>query len=334
VPVLFAVVPFMRQLIGYAMSAIIIAAVALSFAPHYPAPWAVTRINPDRVQVNALLVNGLQLIAVGERGTVMTSSDSGLSWNIHPVAAGRNATLTGVVALSPQVLVAVGHDGWILRSSDNGLSWREMHYDAELGEPLLGVWSADGQNVVAYGSYGKYLESSDAGEHWTAREMPGEGAHFNGLDGGIDGRLMLVGEQGLVLRSSNGGRDWQSLTPFYNGSLFGVVRLSASRWVAYGMRGHVFTSADFGDTWYQVDIGSSQPIYGHALLPLQAGLVLVGAGSRLIRLDADGALVDSSLRSGLGTLTSAVVLNASHLLVAGERGVFQGADSSLAAVAQ
>ncbi|MFW0757797.1 WD40/YVTN/BNR-like repeat-containing protein [Pseudomonas sp. H11T01] len=324
----------MRQLIGYAMSAIIIAAVAFAFAPHHPAPLAVTRINPDRVHVNALLANGSLLIAVGERGTVMTSRDSGLSWTPRAVAADHDATLTGVVALSPEVLIAVGHDGWILRSSDNGLSWREKHYDAELGEPLLGVWSADGQHVVAYGSYGKYLESSDAGEHWTTREMPGEGAHFNGLDGGDDGRQMLVGEQGLVLRTRNGGRDWQRLTPFYNGSLFGVVRLSASRWLAYGMRGHVFTSADFGDTWQPVDIGSSQPIYGHALLPRNAGLVLVGAGGRLTRLDADGALVDSSQRTGLGTLTSAVVLNARHLLVAGERGVLQGADSSLAAVAQ
>ena len=324
----------MRQLIGYAMSAIIIAAVAFAFSPRNPTPLAITRINADRVQVNALLANGSQLIAVGERGTILTSTDSGLSWQTSQVAAGREATLTGVIALSPEVLVAVGHDGWILRSSDSGKTWQETRYDAQLGEPLLGVWSGDGKHVVAYGSYGKYLESSDVGEHWTPRDMPGEGAHFNGLDGGADGRQMLVGEQGLVLRSSNGGQDWQSLTPFYNGSLFGVVRLSASRWLAYGMRGHVFISTDFGDSWSQVDIGSSQPIYGHALLPQHAGLVLVGAGSRLIRLDADGALVDSAQRAGLGTLTSAVVLNARRLLVAGERGVFQGADGGLAAVAQ
>lgn len=323
----------MRQLTGYAMSAIVVAAVVFAFAPRHPAPLAVTQIHADRVQVNALLSTGDRLIAVGERGTILSSHDSGRSWEASQVGEGRDATLTGVVALSPQVLVAVGHDGWILRSTDSGMSWREMHHDPSLGEPLLGVWSGDGHQVVAYGSYGKFLVSSDAGEHWSAREMPGDGAHFNSLDGGADGRQMLVGEQGLVLRSSDGGEHWQDLPPFYNGSLFGVVRLSASHWLAYGMRGHVFTSADFGDTWQRIEIDSSQPIYGHARLPGQAGLVLVGADSRLIRLDAEGNLLGIEQRRGLGTLTSAVVLNAHHLLVAGERGVFQGADHTVAAAA-
>lgn len=322
----------MRNLIGYLMSAIVIAAVAFAFAPRQPAPLAPTLINADRVQVNALLADGPRLLGVGERGTLLRSEDGGLTWQASQ-AGKRDVTLTAVVALGPGLLVAVGHDGWILRSSDSGQSWQEMHYDSELGEPLLGVWSSDGQHVVAYGSYGKYLESDDAGQHWTAREMPGDGAHFNGLDGGADGRQMLVGEQGLVLRSSDGGQHWQALEPFYNGSLFGVVRLSAERWLAYGMRGHVFASHDFGDSWQRVDVGSSQPIYGHALLPGDQGLVLVGAGSRLIRLDAEGKVQDSSQRTGLGTLTCAVVLNARHLLVAGERGIYQGQGSEGGALA-
>lgn len=323
----------MRNLIGYLMSAIVVAAVAFAFSPRQPAPLGVTEIDADRVQVNALLADGGHLLGVGERGTILTSSDDGLSWTASQVAGGHDATLTAVTALAPGVLVAVGHDGWILRSTDGGRQWQEMRYDAELGEPLLGVWSIDGQHVVAYGSYGKYLESGDAGQHWTAREMPGDGAHFNGLDGGVDGRQMLVGEQGLVLRTSDAGQHWQRLAPFYNGSLFGVVRLSAERWLAYGMRGHVFVTRDFGDNWHPVDVGSRQPIYGHALLPGNQGLVLVGAGSRLIRLDAQGTLQDSSQRTGLGTLTSALVLNARHLLVAGERGVFQGNEQGALAVA-
>ena len=323
----------MRNLIGYLMSAIVIAAVAYAFAPRHPPALPPTRIDAGRVQVNALLADGPRLLGVGERGTLLRSEDGGLTWQTRQIG-GREVTLTALARLGPGVLLAVGHDGWILRSGDDGESWQEIRYDAELGEPLLGVWSSDGQQVVAYGSYGKYFESSDAGEHWTAREMPGEGAHFNGLDGDRDGRRMLVGEQGLVLRSSDGGVHWQTIEPFYNGSLFGVVRLSAERWLAYGMRGHVFTSGDFGASWQRVDIDSSLPIYGHAVLPDRQGLVLVGAGSRLIRLDAEGRLLDHSQRAGLGTLTSAVLLDARRLLVAGERGVYQGSDGATLAAAR
>ncbi|MEG0862764.1 MAG: glycosyl hydrolase, partial [Pseudomonas sp.] len=153
----------MRQLIGYAVSGVILAAVAFAFAPRNPAALVATQLQVDRVQVNALLVNGQQLLAAGERGTLLSSLDSGRSWQSAQVSAEREATLTGLIALNSQTLVAVGHDGWILRSDDSGRSWQETRYDADLGEPLLGVWSGDGEQVVAYGSYGKYLESRDAG---------------------------------------------------------------------------------------------------------------------------------------------------------------------------
>lgn len=322
----------MRQLIGYAMSAIIMATVVYAFAPRSPVPMAATVLHTDRVQVNDMLANDQQLVAVGERGTILLSDDQGDSWQRAQVLQQRDVTLTGVAALTPLVLLAVGIDGWILRSQDAGKTWQEVRYDVELTEPLLGVWADDDQHVVAFGSNGKYLESSDGGLNWSQREVSVDGFHLNAMDGGHDGRQMLVGEQGLVLRSVDNGVNWESLSAFYNGSLFGVVRLSPECWVAYGMRGHIFVTQDFGLSWKQVEVGNNLPLYGHVLLPDNAGLVIVGAESTLVRLDARGALFDSTRRAGLGTLTSAVVLNGPGVLVGGERGVFQGANGSLAAV--
>lgn len=54
----------------------------------------------------------------------------------------------------------------------------------------------------------------------------------------------------------------------------------------------------------------------------------------MVRLDGQGQLVSATRLSGLGTLTSAVLVGANRLLVGGERGVFQGTDSSVAARAQ
>ncbi|NNG63425.1 glycosyl hydrolase, partial [Pseudomonas fragi] len=136
----------------------------------------------------------------------------------------------------------------------------------------------------------------------------------------------------LVMRSDDGGRNWQKLPAFYNGSLFGVVRLSPDRWVTYGMRGHVFVSQNFGQSWDPVAVGNQLPLYGHALLPNGGGLLIVGAGSSVVRLDGNGHLVSASRLPGLGTLTSAVLVGSQRLLVGGERGVFQGTDGSVAAL--
>lgn len=320
----------MRQVIAYGMSVLVVATVAYAFAPRNPAPMADTTLHVDRVQINDMVAVEHQLVAVGERGTILLSSDNALSWQAARVSPQRAITLTGVTALGPRIMLAVGHDGWLLRSEDGGRSWNEVAHDDQQGEPLLGVWSADGQRAFAFGSFGKYYQSADAGLTWSAREVSPEGYHLNGMDGGDDGRQMMVGEQGLVMRSLDSGESWQTLASFYTGSLFGVARLSASRWVVYGMRGNVFLTDDFGEQWQQIKLEHAQPLYGHVRLAEGQGLVLVGAGSTLVHLDGQGRLIESTRRSGLGTLTSAAAPNARVVLVGGERGVSQGDESRLA----
>ncbi|KRW57439.1 WD40/YVTN/BNR-like repeat-containing protein [Pseudomonas sp. TTU2014-080ASC] len=320
----------MRQLIGYAMSLLVLGTVGYAFAPRNPAPLAETELHAERVQINDMLTNSGLLVAVGERGTILNSADNGLTWQPAQVHPQRSVTLTAVTAVSPQVLLAVGHDSWVVRSEDGGRNWHEVAYDNELGEPLLGAWSLDGVHVTSFGSYGKYFESADAGKTWAAREVNPDGYHINGMDGSATGLQILVGEQGLVMRSRDQGQSWETLEPFYNGSLFGVVRLSEQNWLTYGMRGNVFISKNAGDSWQRIELNHSNPLYGHVLLPENAGLVLVGADGTVDQLDANGTLIQTGRRSGLGTLTSVVAPTARTLLVGGQHGVFQGAQSALA----
>ncbi|QFG31297.1 glycosyl hydrolase [Pseudomonas umsongensis] len=321
----------MRSVIGYLVCLVVALTIGYTFSPKSPPQAELLATRPDRVQINGLLNLGSRVVAVGERGSILLSDDQGVSWQPASVAPQRDATLTALVALDPQRLLAVGHDGLILRSTDAGSHWQEIRYDSDLGEPLLGIWSSGGDNVMAFGSFGKFYQSSDAGQTWTPQVLDIDSAHLNSMAGGDDGRRMLVGEQGLVLRTADGGQHWQTLPAFYSGSLFGIVRLSANNWVTYGMRGHVYVSHDFGDSWTQIDVGNHLPLYGHVLLPDHSGLVIVGAGSSVVRLDAQGALVGVARLAGLGTLTSATMVG-SRLLVGGERGVLQGSGGSVAAL--
>ncbi|HCS45129.1 MAG TPA: glycosyl hydrolase [Pseudomonas sp.] len=320
----------MRSVIGYLVCLVVALTIGYTFSPKTPPQEERLATRPDRVQINGLLNLGARVVAVGERGSILLSDDQGVSWQPASVATQRNATLTAVVALDNKRLLAVGHDGWILRSMDAGSSWQEIRYDADLGEPLLGIWTGGGDSVMAFGSFGKFYQSVDAGQTWTPQTLDIDNAHLNSMAGGDDGRRMLVGEQGLVLRTADAGH-WQTLPAFYSGSLFGIVRLNADIWVTYGMRGHVFVTHDFGNSWTQINVGNQLPLYGHVLLPDHSGLVIVGAGSSVVRLDAQGALVGVGRLAGLGTLTSATMVG-SRLLVGGERGVLQGSGGSVAAL--
>lgn len=320
----------MRSVIGYLVCLFVGLTIIFTFLPRPEPVQANEPLRADRVQINALLEHGKRVLAVGERGSILLSDDQGVSWQQAQVEPQRQVALTALVALDAQHLLAVGHDGWILRSEDAGQHWHEVRHDNQSGEPLLGIWAAGGKRVVAFGSFGKLYQSDDAGLNWHKLALDIDSAHLNGMDGAANGRRMLVGEQGLVLRSRDAGTHWQPLPAFYNGSLFGVVRLSDDDWVAYGMRGHVFVSHDFGEHWRQVEVGNPLPLYGHAQLP-GGGLVIVGAGGSLVQLDARGALVGVARLAGRGTLTSAAMVG-SRLLVGGEQGVFDGSAGNLAAL--
>lgn len=41
--------------------------------------------------------------------------------------------------------------------------------------------------------------------------MPINGEHLNSMDGAADGRRILVGEMGLVLRTQDGGATWEQV---------------------------------------------------------------------------------------------------------------------------
>lgn len=318
----------MRSVIGYLVCLFVGLTIVFTFLPHPDALPADDPLRADRVQINALLDLDQRVLAVGERGSILLSDDQGRSWQAAVVEPQRQVALTALVALDGKRLLAVGHDGWILRSDDAGGHWREVRHDDQLGEPLLGVWAAGAERVLAYGSFGKFYQSDDAGTTWRPLALEIDSAHLNGMDGDAAGRRMLVGEQGLVLRSTDGGAQWQALPAFYSGSLFGIVRLNDDDWVTYGMRGHVFVSHDFGTHWRQVEVGNALPLYGHARLP-GGGLLIVGAGGSLVRLDARGERIDAKRLAGHGTLTSAAMVG-SRLLLGGEQGVFDASAGDLA----
>ena len=321
----------MSKLVSYAFCLVVAVLVVYAFSPRSEEDLQANRLNVTRVHINDMAhLSGDTLIAVGERGTVLFSADRGQSWQAGSERPKQPVTLTAITALDERTLLAVGHDGLILRSTDGGQRWNVQRHDATLGEPLLGLWSQDGQRVYAFGSFGKFYVSADAGLSWAEQSLPINGEHLNGMDGAADGRRIVVGEMGLVLRTLDGGSSWEQVEPFYNGSLFGVSQLAGRNWVAYGMRGHVFVSHDDGASWAQVELGHHLPLYGHARTA-DDGVLIVGSGGAYAWLDEAGELSQTGFLKGHDTLTSAVMLTDGRLIVAGQRGLALQADSLLSA---
>lgn len=243
-------------------------------------------------------VVGERLVAVGERGHILISTDAGRSWRQSP--APTRTTLTSVFFIDEQLGWAAGHDATILRTRDGGASWQVVHADPDRDAPILDLWFRDADYGLAVGAYGLALVTSDGGDSWQEQPLtvtaapdafrddadtPGLDLHLNQLRATPVGQLYLAGESGHLYRSGDSGGHWQTLAFPYVGSLFGTLPLDERRLLAFGLRGHLFFSADAGRRWQAVETGTDATL-NDAIRLRDGRVVAVGlAGSVLIGTD-------------------------------------------------
>ncbi len=226
------------------------------------------------------------VLAVGERGTILRSTDHAASW--QRVDHAGSAALTAI-SLAPDARHgwAVGHDAIIVATRDGGDSWQEQWQGENREDSFLDVLALDVRRVIAVGAYGLYLQSEDAGAGWTRRQITEEDFHLNRISRGPTGTLYLAGERGTLLRSTDGGGTWQPMRTSYDGSFFGVLPLDERTLVAHGLRGHVFRSTDGGDSWSRIEIPT--PVLLATAIRLRQGSILLAGHARTLLVSRNEA---------------------------------------------
>ena len=229
------------------------------------------------------LVNNKTLVAVGERGHILTSNDA-INWQQANVPV--QSTLTGVYFYNELLGWAVGHDASILHTKDGGKNWLVQQYLPSLQKPLFDILFKDEKNGIAIGAYGQFFRTTDGGENWVFEfnedfllpedaeylnelKLEDEEAyldeqasilpHFNRLF--RDGRtLYLVGEIGLIAKSNDFGKSWEKFDEIYHGSFFDVTRTQHGNLLISGLRGNVFRSLKNGISWQHIETGTTSSI--------------------------------------------------------------------------
>jgi len=221
-----------------------------------------------------------KLVAVGERGHILLSSDA-VNW--QQVSVPVQSTLTGVYFLNALKGWAVGHDSTIINTIDGGNTWRIQQFKPELEKPLLDVVFKNDMEGIAVGAYGQFFRTGDGGHTWQSEfhqeflfsedieyleELKKEDEeaylderssilpHFNRVI--IDGRtLYLVGEIGLIAKSNDFGKHWQKFSEIYQGSFFDLTRTQKGNLVVVGLRGNAFRSLKNGTPWQRSETNTT-----------------------------------------------------------------------------
>jgi len=167
---------------------------------------------------------GSTVIAVGDDGLTLRSSDGGVTWALANSPTTFD-TLSGVAGRTdspnPNEWISVGDDffdGVILRSQDDGENWTSV---ATITNVSLAdaIWT--GSQWLACGAdefFAGVVYSSTDGVNWTASALPASQPLLAMASDG-SGVVLAVGESGQILRSTDDGLNFTEIATQYKGGI-------------------------------------------------------------------------------------------------------------------
>lgn len=260
---------------------------------------------------------GQRTVAVGQRGLAVYSDDEGRTWTQASVPVSTD--LVAVAFAADRLGWAVGHGGVVLHTTDGGANWVKQFdgrqavqlavetFERRLADgaaverllaeersfvdggtqPFLGLYFENERVGYVVGTFNRIFRTEDGGSSWVPwmdRTENPDGLHFNAI-AGRGGKVYLAGEQGIVWRLDAASGRFVRAPTGYSGTLFGLLPISATVVLAYGMRGSVYRSSDAGVTWQRVPLATLAGVTDGALLPDGAVVLVTQAGGMEISRD-------------------------------------------------
>ena len=137
----------------------------------------------------------------------------------------------------------------------------------------------------------------------------------------VDNELILVGGEGVILRSHDGFQTWQRqrLKDGEYRTIYSIAKLDSRVWVVVGESGLCYRTTDGGEHWEAVDVGTDRTLY--RVRQDSSGVVIaVGEGGVIVR-STDGGMRWEERASGTEKGLRGLGWRGDEVVVVGERGV-------------
>lgn len=210
-------------------------------------------LGEDLNAVVALPAPSETVYVAGALGTLMRSTDGGVSWSrLRP---GTSAGLAGVAAPTDGSLWTAGSSGTVTRAP-TGTTWAVVRSETAISTTYTDIAAVDalraytvGGQVDGGGTWRAALRTTvDGGTTWTDHNSGTTNALF-GVSSSGSSVAVAVGDDGTVVRTSDAGATWtaQGVAP---GVRLWDVDLADDRvaW-AVGDAGTIIKTTDGGATW-------------------------------------------------------------------------------------
>ena len=214
-------------------------------------------------------VDAARAWACGQDGTIVRTTDGGLTWDKLATDVPGDEEITDVEFASPTCGWATGVANAILRTTNGGTTWSSQSWLGSIYPPkLLAVSAVDAShawigayetsNWMNWNTYQSVLLGTSDGKTWWSPSGVVVGDYGHGITGldFVDVSHGWAVADNAVTSSSDGGRTWTPLLFIDVASSFGDVSFADAQngWVVgedSSYEGFVMHTSDGGQSWYR-----------------------------------------------------------------------------------
>ena len=220
------------------------------------ATWQKQESGVKELLGSIVFVSQKQGWAAGVKGTILHTSDGGATWMAQK--SGQELNILDLFFLNSDFGWAVGENGMILHTTNGGKDW--MKQGESVDTFYNDVFFTDRKTGWIAGEFGTILHTQDGGATWKPqtcaaiekavaesdwdRPLPAlYGLYFKDQNEG-----WVVGMDGIILKTLNGGELWTQIPSGTEKPLYSIVVGKKSGWIV-GNKGQYLMSEDSGQTW-------------------------------------------------------------------------------------
>jgi photosystem II stability/assembly factor-like uncharacterized protein len=232
------------------MKRFLVLIVFLNFIPTTFAQWEWINPKPQGNYLSDIfLFNEDTIIAVGDAGTIMKTSDRGISWNVkHQI---RPYTLFTRITFTNQ------NDGFMLseysglyKTSDAGETWNYIYGFHSYGASCIKFIN----ETTGFVGGGAIYKTTNSGLTWIMKAA----ASVRSIDFVNDTLGWAARTNGSIYKTTNSGEIWFSLNSVTDQFLTEVDFINDQVGVAVGYNGTIITTTNGGTSWIYRDIGTNR----------------------------------------------------------------------------
>lgn len=241
-----------------------------------------TPVRSDLMDVDSW--DGQKALAVGNEGTVLRTDNGGETWSAATSAYSETVNSRGINKLMRISLLddgqgfVVGQWNMIMETRDSGKTWSRVTPSKDVN--LYGIEAVDENLVFGVGEYGNILRGTRTGEgnwDWETLQSPVKRS-LKAVEFRNDQTGVIVGLQGTVLRTTDGGASWTVAHEDQSTGHLYAVNWTGEQWLGVGENGSYVLSQPDEDQWRASRLARNQFGWHTDLVSLDPGSrhVIVG----------------------------------------------------------